>query len=321
MKTLAIWALAGFAVVSCAKQLQEMGGEPVAFSSAWDKPATKTTSPLPNNTTFGVMAWYTGQDDWSTSAGPNFMFNEDVLFDGSTYTYAPIKYWPNNPGDKVTFWAYSPYTTTASFLKDHGEVTNYSNTSTGIPDINFTLTDGKTDLMVTHLDESAPYIVKDLSKQAVSETVDLLFHHILCRVNFIFRLSSDGFDVNLTQIRFDHVYGTGIYDSASGWRDKDGNISLTAFTGTLPLSTSDTSPESVMLLPQTLAAPEVNLHIEYTVDEVEYSGDIVLSTKHVSWDINTQYNYTVTITPGVPIMFLAEIKPWEEESGYYPLTL
>ena len=179
--------------------------------------------------------------------------------------------------------------------------------------------------MVTHLNESAPYIVKDLSKPAVSGTVDLLFHHVLCKVNFVFRLSTGGFDVNLTQIRFDHVHQTGTYnsyDSPSCWQNISGDGTFTAFSGTQALSTSDTAIDSVMLLPQTLDDPyEVNLHIVYTVDEDENSGDIVLSTKHASWDVNTQYTYTVTITPGVPIMFSADIKPWDEETGYYPLTL
>lgn len=311
------------------------GDSPITFTSATSGPATKTTSPLPTGTTFGVFASFqqgeigsgTPASGSAASFTPNYMYNEDVHYNaGPSYSYAPIKYWPNNQENTISFWAYSPYVEdTEGFLKIHGSGMNYSNNRTGIPDINFTLTDGKTDLMVTHLNESAPYIVKDLSKPAVSGTVDLLFHHVLCKVNFVFRLSTGGFDVNLTQIRFDHVHQTGTYnsyDSPSCWQNISGDGTFTAFSGTQALSTSDTAIDSVMLLPQTLDDPyEVNLHIVYTVDEDENSGDIVLSTKHASWDVNTQYTYTVTITPGVPIMFSADIKPWDEETGYYPLTL
>ena len=308
------------------------GDQPIRFSSSMATPTTK--APLPNGTVFGVFASFqqgvigSGIPASGSAATftPNYMYNEDVHYNtGPSYNYAPVKYWPNNEENTISFWAYSPYTETETFLKKHETNTNYSDNRIGIPDINFTLTDGKTDLMVTHLNESAPYIVKDLSKPAVSGTVDLLFHHVLCKVNFVFRLSTGGFDVNLTQIRFDHVHQTGTYnsyDSPSCWQNISGDGTFTAFSGTQALSTSDTAIDSVMLLPQTLDDPyEVNLHIVYTVDEDENSGDIVLSTKHASWDVNTQYTYTVTITPGVPIMFSADIKPWDEETGYYPLTL
>lgn len=310
------------------------GDSPITFTSATSGPVTKTTSPL--TSTFGVFASFQqgviGSGIHATGSAatftPNYMYNEDVHYNaGPSYRYAPIKYWPNNQENTISFWAYSPYTGTENFLKNHGLGTNYSNTSTGIPDINFTLADGKTDLMVTHLNESAPYIVKDLSKPAVSGTVDLLFHHVLCKVNFIFRLSTGGHEVNLTMIRFDHVYQAGTYDSynsPSSWQNRTGDISFTAFSGTQALSTSDTAVEGVMLIPQIMDDPyDVNLHIQYTVDDVEDVCDISLSTKHASWDENTQYTYTVTITPGVHpyIMFSADIKPWEEERGYYPLTL
>ena len=82
---------------------------------------------------FGVFAYYTGQTAWTgyeTKTAPNFMNNQWVYDlnrqpstteeeSGSTetttstaynWTYSPVKYWPNNVDDKVSFFAYAPYT-------------------------------------------------------------------------------------------------------------------------------------------------------------------------------------------------------------------
>lgn len=66
---------------------------------------------------FGVFGYYTGSNSYDDQATPNFMFNQKVENTGSAWTYAPIKYWPNQYGsaaisddvDKVSFFAYAPY--------------------------------------------------------------------------------------------------------------------------------------------------------------------------------------------------------------------
>ena len=43
-------------------------------------------------------------------ATPDFMYNQQVKSeDGSTWTYSPLKYWPNNTNDQLSFFAYAPY--------------------------------------------------------------------------------------------------------------------------------------------------------------------------------------------------------------------
>ena len=334
------------------------GDQPIRFSSSMATPATKTTSALPNDTTFGVMAWYTGQNDWSASDSPNFMYNEDVLFDGSTYTYAPIKYWPNNPGDKVTFWAYSPHDASGLTLKS-GE-SPYGNTSTGIPDIHFT-SDGKTDLMVTHLDESAPYVVKDLSKPAVSGTVDLLFHHLLSRVVFHFvkvEDDEDVYEVRITNVSIQGIYLTADHpgDSSGSWSDWSNSGSLPVYADLTPDDLTDnlvvpkapgTSAETdsdlaVMPIPQTLTERDnAAIVISYAVFSSS-DGSLLNSQQGVfpihglhdgwvhpaGWEQNYQYTYNVSIKPtsdGNPIVFSASISPWSDENdqdnyGYIPIV-
>ena len=64
---------------------------------------------------FGVFACHTGKHPYvSSSISWNFMWNQEVTHDGSSWTYSPVKYWPNETtdgaGDEyVTFFAYAPY--------------------------------------------------------------------------------------------------------------------------------------------------------------------------------------------------------------------
>lgn len=67
---------------------------------------------------FGVFAYYTDFNAYDDQATPNFMYNQKVTYaDGTGWSYTPVKYWPNEYGDKavsddidkVSFFAYAPY--------------------------------------------------------------------------------------------------------------------------------------------------------------------------------------------------------------------
>ena len=68
---------------------------------------------------FGVFGYYTDLNEYDQTSTPNFMYNQKVS--GAGWTYSPIKYWPNEYGsnaqsddvDKLTFFAYAPYTENA----------------------------------------------------------------------------------------------------------------------------------------------------------------------------------------------------------------
>ena len=76
---------------------------------------------------FGVFAYYTNDTQYSSSATPNFMYNQKVTTTDATattssvWTYEPVKYWPNEYGDAaisdeidyVSFFAYAPWTAVA----------------------------------------------------------------------------------------------------------------------------------------------------------------------------------------------------------------
>ena len=132
MKKFFVIAAAALALVACNKE-QKFAEEPKADAIAvgFDIYAargidTKTgfsgpikdTDVLKGTEGFGVFAYYTNGSEYDSNSLPNFMYNQQVKWDGSSaWTYAPVKYWPNEYGanavaderDKVSFFAYAPY--------------------------------------------------------------------------------------------------------------------------------------------------------------------------------------------------------------------
>ncbi len=90
-----------------------------------------TADPAVDNGGFGIFGYYTDNGtyvaDASTGSPINFMYNQQVRWNGTSWAYTPIKYWPNETGDaatsrltdastysidKLSFLAYAPYVAT-----------------------------------------------------------------------------------------------------------------------------------------------------------------------------------------------------------------
>ena len=78
------------------------------YAGAMDNDQLKTNG-------FGVFGYYTDMNEYDQTSTPNFMYNQKVF--GAGWTYEPVKYWPNEYGnkaqsddvDKLSFFAYAPY--------------------------------------------------------------------------------------------------------------------------------------------------------------------------------------------------------------------
>ena len=91
---------------------------------------------------FGVFGYYTDLNEYDQISSPNFMYNQKVEYSGGSWTYEPVKYWPNEYGskaqsddvDKVTFFAYAPYTAntpaTGKVAEDQVGITGFTRNST-----------------------------------------------------------------------------------------------------------------------------------------------------------------------------------------------
>ena len=138
---------------------------------------------------FGVFAYYTSTDPHGDSHRPDFMYNQKVTSAdaGTNWTYAPLKYWPNNTGDKVSFFAYAPYS------DNSGNITFAAVSDMQKPEINFNVNSTvqyQTDLLYADQTEGANRTY-DLGKQAVNAKIAFKFQHALARIGFTVKAVTD----------------------------------------------------------------------------------------------------------------------------------
>lgn len=133
---------------------------------------------------FGVFAHYTGPADYSAgTTKPNFMYNQKVAWAINKWEYTPVKYWPNNVGDKVSFFAYAPYS-----VGTENNIFDFSSNAGagGDPTLRFTV-DGiaknQTDLLWgVNASDGLPYV--DQQKQTVTGNINFTLKHALARIGF-----------------------------------------------------------------------------------------------------------------------------------------
>ena len=165
-------------VVGCSEDRggDKMSDSEVIFETTlpedWN-PINSTRAEIVSGTTlprkgFGVFAYYTENDSWATTNAttPNFMNNTKVTSsdNGTTWKYSPVKYWPHNQADKVSFFAYAPH------------VSSFAVNGTKLP---YTVSDdvkNQVDLMWSKTNS------KDLNKN--SEKINFAFQHALAKIGF-----------------------------------------------------------------------------------------------------------------------------------------
>lgn len=133
--------------------------------------SVETLAKLAEDGGFGVYAYYTDNGDFDpANSTPNFMKNQQVTSDGTNWTYSPVKYWPNEVTDKLSFFAYAPWVSAPKVAVSGDPVLTFT-----VPE---DVTD-HTDLLVA--DASA---LKNLTKQTTTGNVLFNFKHALSRVGF-----------------------------------------------------------------------------------------------------------------------------------------
>lgn len=195
---LGLAALAALTITSCQKDLvinQVPDEQPIEFGTYVGRDAqTKATSidelddmlTANGGTGFGVFAYHTN-GTFTDAATPNFMYNQLVTGvkegegTGATYTwsYSPLKYWPNNTNDKVSFFAYAPYD--AQTATEDSKVLELSdNTVAGTPTVTYYV---KSDVS-KHKDLLWANPVMNQSKQTITGNIKFAFNHALSRIGF-----------------------------------------------------------------------------------------------------------------------------------------
>ena len=222
-KIFTLAAVAALVLASCAKieTIDRNVDEPIAFAGYAGNALTKagaygeeTTTSLQTNG-FGVFAYQT-TGNYSASATPNFMYNTKVST--SSWTYSPIKYWPNQiqagntdsqpatafQADKVSFFAYAPHVAATASTgavtggTDEGITALTTNATEGDPKVTYKVSadlDKQVDLLwavskgatwtnvagTTNTPTSGkPYL--NLQKPAIGTAIHFYFKHALAQI-------------------------------------------------------------------------------------------------------------------------------------------
>lgn len=193
---MAFVAIAATATVSCTQEEELFGGTDVQnldgavmfgtyLSNAPETRASVMDLPALKEKGFGVFGYYTKEEDYKTKNPdhvPNFMYNQEVTWKANgdkdgMWQYSPVKYWPSNPIEKVSFFAYAPYTGTFGAT---GITAITPNNAKGDPKLSFKMddnVDNQVDLLYCNK-------AMDIRKQNIAETVNLNFKHALSRIAF-----------------------------------------------------------------------------------------------------------------------------------------
>ncbi len=316
---------AAVVAVSCAKidvapaPYGAMSDEPMSFSSYASKPVSRadadvvTGTVLPDSTSFGVFAYYqqgvvgSSTAHWSDGGWtPAFMFNQEVEFDGSEYSYSPVRYWPANSENTISFWAYYPYgaynpsnTGDLRFYESDG-TTSFSKTSTGLPLVKYTVPSDPEDQYDLLFDSFAS---QDMTYEscATPGTVPFTFRHALCLVDLMI---VEGTGAVINSLSFGDIYwsATCANPVTRTWSSHTdaGSFSLSSVT------ISGNKICSFLVIPQTISA-SAELSINYDIsfessdpshpEPIVYRGNIgsaLLRSAGVNeWTAGQHYVYKI----------------------------
>lgn len=213
MKKIYLMALAAMLVMSmssCSSDDEPNGKyEPsttaIDFGSYLERDVVGRAESKPKVPDFGVFAFYTGQTSWQNYASKdtaNFMSNQEVDVSSNSdaagswlCTYSPVKYWPNNPGDKLSFFAYAPYDKSAKWCtsKDSCGYLAYT-----IPN---TIKDQKDILVCVNNSKNSSNSLIDVTKSDTENNNKITFNfkHALSQIGFEVAYSKDGANVEDSQ--------------------------------------------------------------------------------------------------------------------------
>jgi len=307
------------------------GDKPLRFASAVIP--TRATSPLADGSTFGVFAFLQEGDvangtvaHWNASRTPNFMFNQLVEKSAGSYNYTPIRYWPENEENTISFWAYSPHNANGVFYQA-GTTNAYTRSTAGLPDIKFSVTDGRADFMTSDLVQDQVYS----SNTSDPGVVPFEFKHHLAWVEFKAKTAADytSQTFTVTRIEIINACNDAIYHkNTDTWTDRTlvtgvGRQAV-AFSGSQQIVYNEArscSSYPMLMIPQDMVrdASEtgtVKARITYTQSE---GGQNVSKTVEASLEVSTidewvasnKYTYTFTISAADAIQIAIQVEKWE----------
>ena len=312
-------------VVSCIAESPEtpVNGQVVDFGTYTEQFQTRSEvkRAIPDGGSMGVYAYLHDNSNWAAAEAankltPNFMWNQQVTYhaDGNSFVYSPLKYWPNEENDKVSFIAYYPYSAEAPGSPESpaypynatGLKTLLGNADNGLPSFEFTVKGNaaeQVDLLISDLITDLPHsrAAEDapgapFNNLSVYDHVKFVFRHALAKIEFRVIADADirrdivGFKVNDLEI-------INIY--------KQGKLTTTGTTFSwsnlaTPQSYTCKTYEPYLLMPQELK-DDAMFYINYSIT---FKSDG--TTYEYSTGVDDQYTYSNKATLKLNTFKMAE---------------
>lgn len=217
----------------------EQGAEspsvPLVFSTTVDAQTRGVALTTDNLSSAGVFAYFTNGAFDASTAQPNFMYNQKLEKSGGAWTYSPLKYWPNNENDRITFVAYAPYVDEATPGGSNPSFTGL--TAVGYPVLTYTVPAKEADQ--TDLLAAAP--LKDRYYSAVTgSSIKLDMQHALTKVTFKVK-SGDKYAKKVTSLSVKAAAKGELHykDGGFEWKNISENREYTPTTATVNFAATD----------------------------------------------------------------------------------
>lgn len=297
---LGIAATAMFASCTNDEMVEMNPQSAIGFETFVDKSTRATDVTKANLTAFEVYGWRT------KDATEQIFDTQAVTANNGVCTYSPLQYWVG--GYKYDFEAVAPKS---------GEKGVTVNDTYGASTITF-VSDSETDLIYASAS-------KDLSSYdygtlaAAPGVVDLTFGHLLSRVKFTFINGADANSVAkiaVTDVKITNAGTTGVYTPSNGtWAaaTETGEVTFasTNITGIDGGESGET--EHKYLIPYNVKDYSVSFTVTMTQGSVSDSFNYTVKLPETTTLVKgNSYNFKATFNPGQPIVFTADVTPWND---------
>lgn len=297
---LGIAATAMFASCTNDEMVEMNPQSAIGFETFVDKSTRATDVTKANLTAFEVYGWRT------KDATEQIFDAQAVTANNGVCTYSRLQYWVG--GYKYDFEAVAPKS---------GEKGVTVNDTYGASTITFA-SDSETDLIYASAS-------KDLSSYdygtlaAAPGVVDLTFGHLLSRVKFTFINGADANSVAkiaVTDVKITNAGTTGVYTPSNGtWAaaTETGEVTFasTNITGIDGGESGET--EHKYLIPYNVKDYSVSFTVTMTQGSVSDSFNYTVKLPETTTLVKgNSYNFKATFNPGQPIVFTADVTPWND---------
>ena len=230
------------------------------------------------------------------------------------WSYSPIKYWPNNEGDYISFYGYALY-------NNNGDFTNFTiNKLKQSASFSYELPAATSnDEEVKNDAEKQPDLIFSITpeqkKKAINGKVNLVFHHALSAILFKMGNMPEGVvitDISLKSVStsgdctYSLVEEDGEMNMVFKWsgQNEDGNYTQT-FNKTKTTESGEVlitgNEQLFMMIPQNL--DEAILEISFKVGEKTHvlQSPLNLEDFPQSWNADTKYTYVISTSEMVDV--------------------